>query len=116
MPLLAALVAGTAAAAGSAGTQIMMAMPMAGMGTPGWVRALGAASWPLLAVAVVLLVWSFWRSAPLPRGVAYLAAAVLIANRLHMTPWLFFPAMALLAAGFALSTTGRGAPQRRPPA
>ncbi len=113
MPLLFTLVAGTTAAAGSA-APMMMAMPLAGAVTPAWVQALGTASWPLLAASVLLLGWSFWRAAALPRGLAYLAAAALIANRLHMTPWIFFPSMALLVAGFALSYAGRRSPVPHP--
>lgn len=112
VPLLFTLVAGTGAAVASAGTQMMMTAPVATatLEPPAWVRALGQASWPLLAASVVLIVWSFWRTAPLPRALAYGAAVVLIANRLHMTAWLFFPAMALLAAGFVVAHRGRRLP------
>jgi chromate transport protein ChrA len=112
VPLLFTLVAGTGAAVASASTQMMMTTPVATatLEPPAWVRALASASWPLLAAAVVLIVWSFWRTTPLPRALAYAAAAVLIANRLHMTAWLFFPAMALLAAGFVVAQRARRLP------
>jgi hypothetical protein len=109
MPMLFALAAG---GAGAAGAQAMAMVPMS-MGTamtPGWVTALGMWSWPLLFVSVALLVWSFWRASPVSRGLAYIAVALLIVNRLDMTPWLFFPAMALLAGALALSWARRSAP------
>lgn len=115
MPMLFALLVG---AAGATGAQVMGATMTAGQSMPGsasqlpaWVAALGAASWPLLIVSAALLVWSFWRTRIVPRTVAYAGVAVLIANQLHMTPWLFFPALALLAAGFVLSYVS----VRRPP-
>ena len=113
MPMLAALVGGAAAAAGSQGMGMMgSAMGSAtggGMtaGTAGWVTALGNLSWPLLIVSVGLLLWSFARTAPRARVVAYAGVGLLVVNQLAMTPWLFLPALALLAIAFALARIGR---------
>ena len=106
--MLFALAAGSA---GVAGAQAMAMVPMS-MGaamTPGWVTALGMWSWPLLVVSGALLLWSFWRASPVSRALAYIAVALLVVNRLDMTPWLFFPAMALLAGAFVLSWARRSA-------
>lgn len=125
VPMLAALAAGVTGAAGAevagaaragaaatSGTMMMPVMGAAAVGTsgaaaaPGWVAALGDASWPLLIVAAGLLVWSFWRTSGAARVVAYTGVAALIVNQLHMRSWLFLPAMALVAGGFVLSYVG----------
>ncbi len=109
MPMLAALFGGAAAAAGSQGMGMMASSMGGGMtaGTAGWVTALGNLSWPLLIVSVALLVWSFARTAARARAVAYAGVGLLVVNQLAMTPWLFLPALALLAIAFALAKIGR---------
>jgi hypothetical protein len=99
MPMLAALVGG---AAGSATANYMMgAMSAAPQSVePPWIVALGQFSWPLLIVSAALLIWSFRRTAPLAQGLAYASVALLVINRLDMTPWVFFPAMAVLAVAW----------------
>lgn len=99
MPMLFGLAAG---AAGAVGAQAMGSM-MGSMMVPGWVTALGSVSWPLLLLSAALLVWSFWRTRAAVRAVAYAGVAVLLANQTHMTPWLFFPGMGLVALAFVLS-------------
>ena len=104
MPMLAALVGG---AAGSATSTLMMGssmMPVASHPSePAWVVGLGQFSWPLLIFSAGLLIWSFRRTAPLPRGLAYGSVVLLVANRLAMTPWIFFPAMGVLAIAFVVA-------------
>lgn|GEM_PF-3726515 len=103
MPMLFGLLAGTA---GAAGAQAVGSMMGGAVMVPAWVSALGAASWPLLLASAALLVWSFWRTRFPARAVAYAGVAVLIANQTHMTPWLFFPGLALIVLGFTLAYTG----------
>ena len=117
MPMLAALFGGAAAAAGSQGMGMMASTMGSAMGsatgggmtagTAGWVATLGSLSWPLLIVSVGLLLWSFARTAPRARAVAYAGVGLLVVNQLAMTPWLFLPALALLAIAFALARIGR---------
>jgi len=107
MPMLAALVGGMA------GASTGMAMGMMAPATPGWITALGSLSWPLLVVSAALLVWSFHRTSPRARTVAYAGVALLVVNQLSMTLWLFLPAMALVAIAFALARAGSGAAATR---
>jgi hypothetical protein len=104
MPMLAALVGG---AAGSATSNLMMGSSMMAAASPprepAWVVGLGQFSWPLLIVSAALLIWSFRRTGPLPRGLAYASVALLVVNRLAMTPWIFFPAMGVLAIAFVVA-------------
>lgn len=104
MPMLFALVAGVAGATAAQGMAMTMSGPMGAQ--PVWVTDLGTVSWPLLLVSAGLLVWSFARTAPRARAVAYVGVAGLIINQLNMTPWVFFPAMALVVAGFWLGRRG----------
>lgn len=104
MPMLFALLAGTA---GATGAQAMNSTMMMGTPVPSWVTALGSVSWPLLILSVALLVWSFWRTPAAVRIVAYFGVLMLVVNQFSMRPWLFFPALALLAAGFALAYARR---------
>jgi hypothetical protein len=108
MPMLAALVGG---AAGSAASNVMMGSTMMASAShpveAGWLVLLGRLSWPLLLVSVGLIIWSFRRTAPLPRALAYLSVALLVVNRLDMSLWWFVPAMAVLAAAFVVSALGQ---------
>lgn len=90
MPMLFALLAGTLGATGAQAMGSSM-MTTQGMMTnsfqkPAWVAYLGMASWPLLIVSVALLIWSFWRTAPFPRSVAYAGVFMLIVNEFYMRP------------------------------
>lgn len=100
-PMLAALIGG---AAGSATSNAMMGASMMSVAShaaePAWIAVLGQLSWPLLVVSAALILWSFRRTAPLPRILAFVSVALLVINRLNMTPWVFFPAMGVLAVAF----------------
>lgn len=113
-PLLLTALAGAAGAAGAQAAGVMgRGMGMAAAGT--WSMLLQDLSWPLLAVSVVLLLWSFRRAQLPARLAAYAGVAVLVINRLHMTLWFFLPALALVALGFVLdwSAARAGAPSSR---
>lgn len=108
-PMLFAVVAGSAGAAGAAMTGMgTVAMGMA----PAWVRVLGGLSWPLLAASVLLLLWSFWRAPPPARAVAYAGVALLLYNQLHMRTWLFAPGLGLVLLAFLLARAGVGRTRR----
>ena len=113
-PLLFAALAGTAGAVGTQGVQMGMAGGTAM--TPGWVAALGAASWPLVLLSIGLLVWSLWRAPLLARALGYAGTALLLANQFYMRLWLFLPALLLVLAGFAAVLVRAGRPSQAPPA
>ncbi len=110
-PLLLTALAGATGAVGAQAVGVMGG----GMAAGAWSMLLQDLSWPLLAVSAALLLWSF-RQARLPaRLAAYAGVMVLVINRLHMTLWLFLPALILLALGFVLewSLARAGAPPAR---
>jgi hypothetical protein len=113
MPMLAAFLGGLAGAAGAQGSGMAMGM-MAASPTPpaAWITDLGHLSLPLLVVSAALLLWSFYRTEPRARAVAYAGVVLLIVNQISMTLWLFLPAMVLLAIAFALARAGSGVPAR----
>lgn len=103
MPMIFTLLVGAAGAAGAQAMAMTTGMTANGVMLPGWVQDLGSLSWPLFLLSAALLVWSFWRSRAAVRALAYAGVAVLLINQTHMTLWLFFPGLALVAAAFGLA-------------
>ena len=96
---------GVAAASASTG---MMSMSSNTSRLPAWVTTTTHYSAVILAISIVFMLWAVRRSSRSAKVVIGIGIALLIANEISMTPYLFLPALALVVFGNLMAWRGSG--------